>query len=275
MNLLDINFLTCLPWYLIALIAICLTSFFALGIFLLFRKLINPTVLQKNQEIASYALNTIALLYCVIVGFVVIRVQERNSTVRDNTVKEANVLLNLYYASCDVFSADVSSKIREAIRIYAKDVTEKEWPRMVNNEDLTLLYPRSVHNLWITYDKIDPHGRGQAARYHESLSRLNDLSRARFTRLSNVGRGEGAFMWTVLIYGGILVIISSYLFVSTSVLEHMLHLFFISSFIVLVLLLIYSLDTPFAGPTAISPKPFEHVLELIDEKHRCVDSLGT
>ena len=269
MNLLDAEFLNCIPWHFVALIAITLVSIFAIGCFLLFRKLINPKVIRKNQEIASYALNTIALLYCVIVGFVVIRVQERNSTVRDNTVKEANLLLNLYYASCDVFSPEVSTKVREAIRTYATDVITKEWPQMMNGEDLTLLYPLSVHTLWMTYDKIDPQGRGQAARYHESLSRLNDLSRARFGRLSNVGRSEGAFMWTVLIYGGILVIISSYLFVSTSILEHVLHLFFISSFIVLVLLLIYSLDTPFAGPTAITPKPFEHVLELIDIKHRC------
>ncbi|MBS0634923.1 MAG: DUF4239 domain-containing protein [Verrucomicrobia bacterium] len=269
MNFTSADFLNSIPWHITALIAIGVASFFAIGCFLLFRKLINPNVLRKNQEIASYALNTIALLYCVIVGFVVIRVQERNSTVRDHTVKEANLLLNLYYASCDVFSHEISCRIREEIRLYATDVINREWPKMANCEDLTMEYPKSVHNLWATYDKINPQGRGQAARYSESLSRLNDLSRARFGRLSNVDRSEGAFMWTVLIYGGILVVISSYLFVSTSVLEHMLHLFFISSFIVLVLLLIYSLDTPFAGPTAISPKPFEHVLELIDEKHRC------
>jgi hypothetical protein len=257
-----------LPWYWVAVILVLLTSSVAIIGYLLFRSFANENTLRKNQQVASYALNTIALLYCVIVGFVVIRVQERHSLVKDIVVKEANLLLNLYYSSCDVFPNHVCSEIRQRIGDYAHDVIDKEWPLMMQGKDITLSFPRSVHMLWMTYDKINPESSSQAARYHESLSRLNKLSEARFSRLSNVGRSEGAFMWTVLIYGGILVIFTSYLFVSTSLTEHLLHLFIITSFTAMVLFLISSLDSPYIGPTAITPKPFEHVLELIDSKHR-------
>ncbi len=263
----DYDLFSILPWYWIALLAILLTSVIAVGGLLLVRRMINPQTLRTDQEIASYALNTIALLYCVIVGFVVIRVQERHTVVKDITIKEANVLLNLYYSSCDVFPPDACGSIRKSIREYAKDVIDKEWPLMVEGKDITLSFPKSVHMLWKTYDRIDPQGNGQMARYQESLSRLNELTEARFGRLSSIGRSEGTFMWTVLIYGGILVIVSSYLFASSCLAEHTIQLVFISSFISLVLLLIYSLDSPYVGPTAITSKPFEHVLELVDPKH--------
>lgn len=259
-----------IQWYWASMAAVFLASIGAACGLLVVRWLTNPNLLRKDQEIASYSLNTIALLYCVIVGFVVIRVQERHTQVKDLNVKEANLLLNLYYSSCDVFSPGICSSIKNSISEYTQHVIEKEWPLMVKGEDLSLAFPESVHLLWITYDRINPEGNGQMARYAESLSKLNDLTEARFGRLSNAGRSEGYFMWTVLIYGGALVIIYSCLFASSSLVEHLFQLTFTTSFIVLVLLLVYSLDTPYSGPTAITPKPFEHVLELIDSKHRPV-----
>lgn len=263
-------YLSDIPWYWAAMLVIFLASVVAVGGLLIIRRLTNPKNLRKDQEIASYSLNTIALLYCVIVGFVVIRVQERHAHIKDGTVREANLLLNLYYSSCDVFSIELCAKIKNAITEYAHHVIEKEWPHMVKGEDISLAFPQSVHLLWMVYDEIEPKDNGQAARYAESLSRLNDLTEARFVRLSNVGTSEGAFMWTVLIYGGLLVTIYSCLFASNSLTEHLSQLIFTTSFIALVLLLIYSLDSPYSGPTAISSKPFEHVLELIDSKHRPV-----
>lgn len=257
-----------MPWYWASMLVIFLASVCAAAGLFIVRLLTTPSALRKDQEIASYSLNTIALLYCVIVGFVVIRVQERHSNVRDVTVREANLLLNLYYSSCDVFPSTTSINIKNRIAEYAEHVIDKEWPLMVKGEDLSLAFPETVHHLWMTYDDIDPKDNGQMARYSECLSRLNDLTEARFGRLSNVGSSEGAFMWTVLIYGGILVIIYSCLFAPNSLTEHLFQLIFTTSFIALVLLLIYSLDTPYTGPTAITPKPFEHVLELIDSKHR-------
>lgn len=257
-----------MPWYWMAVIVISISSFGAAGGLFIVRWLTNPKILRKDQEIVSYSLNTIALLYCVIVGFVVIRVQQRHSEVRDVSVREANLLLNLYYSSCEVFSPDMCKNIKERISDYTQHVIEREWPLMIKGEDISLAFPKSVHLLWMTYDDINPENFGQMARYSESLSRLNDLTEARFGRLSNVGRSEGTFMWTVLIYGGILVIVYSCLFASTSLSEHLFQLVFTTSFIALVLLLIYSLDSPYSGPTAITPKPFEHVLELIDPKHR-------
>lgn len=257
-----------MPWHWASMMVILLASVCAASGLFIVRWLTNPKTLRKDQEIASYSLNTIALLYCVIVGFVVIRVQERHSNVNDVTIREANLLLNLYYSSCDVFPSDLRVSIKDRIAEYAEHVINKEWPLMIKGEDLSLAFPETVHHLWMTYDDIDPKGNGQMARYSECLSRLNDLTEARFGRLSNVGSSEGAFMWTVLIYGGILVIMYSCLFASNSLIEHLFQLIFTTSFIALVLLLIYSLDTPYTGPTAITPKPFEHVLELIDSKHR-------
>lgn len=260
------SLLSAMPWYWAALVVIFSTSLVVVGGLYLVRRLTDQKMLRLDQEVASYSLNTIALLYCVIVGFVVIRVQERHNFVKDTVEKEANLLLNLYYSSCDIFSDEVCADIRENVKGYAKNVLEKEWPLMMRGEDITLAFPKGVHLLWETYDKINPQNNGQMARYQESLHRLNELTEARFGRLSNVDCSEGSFMWTVLIYGGILVIFCSYLFVPKSFVEHLLQLVFTTSFIALVLLLVYSLDCPYIGPSAIEPKPFERVLELIEFK---------
>lgn len=258
--------LTYMPWYWSALIAIAVISLIVVGGLYLVRKLTNQQTLRLGQEAASYSLNTIALLYCVIVGFVVIRVQERHNFVKDNVEREANLLVNLYYNSCDVFNHDICLKIQKNVKSYAENVLRDEWPLMVQGTDIALAFPEGIHNLWEIYDKFDPRNNGQMARYQESLHRLNELTEARFARLNNVGCSEGAFMWTVLIYGGILVILCSYLFVPTSFGEHLLQLVFTTSFIVLVLLFVYSLDCPYVGPSAIQSKPFEQVLELIESR---------
>ena len=262
-----------LSWYWTALVVILLASICSAGGLFIIRMITNPNLLRKDHAIASYSLNTIALLYCVIVGFVVMRVQERHTQIKDITVSEANLLLNLYYSSCDAFPSDVSANIKQQITNYIEHAVKIEWPLMVRGEDLSLAFPTTVHNLWMAYDEIDPKDNGQMARYSECLSRLNDLTEARFGRLHNVGRSEGAFMWTVLIYGGLLVIIYSCLFVPNSLSEHLFQLVFTTSFLSLVLLLIYSLDTPYTGPTAISSKPFEHAFELINEKHQNLKSM--
>lgn len=257
-----------MPWYWLALLVIAITSSCAAVGLLVFRRLANQHTLRKDQEIASYALNTIALLYCVIVGFVVIRVQDHHNTVNEITIKEANILLNLYYSSCDVFPSEMCLNIRKTVQDYAKDVVYKEWPLMIQGKDIALVLPSSIHSLWMIYDRIEPKTNGQMARYQEALTRLNELSEARFGRLSNVSSNEGTFMWTVLIYGGVLVVVSSYLFASSCLTEHLIQLVFITSFISLVLLLIYSLDSPYSGPTAVGPKAFRDVLELVDVKYR-------
>ena len=44
--------------------------------FLCIRRLTDQSVLRKDQEVASYLLNTMALFYCLLLGLVVIDVQE-------------------------------------------------------------------------------------------------------------------------------------------------------------------------------------------------------
>ena len=260
-----------IPWYWIVVGIIFLTTLLVVVGLLLVRRFANQKILRKDQAIASYALNTIALMYCVIMGFVVIKVQERHAYVRDTVTKEANLLLNLYYSSCEVFPPKVCADIRTSVQQYARDVVYNEWPMMVEGKDLALAFPSSVQGLWKVFDSISPEDQGQLARYQESLSKLNELTEARFERQSNVERNESAFMWAVLIYGGVLVVVSSFLFASSSLLEHMFQLIFISSFISLVLLLIYFLDSPYTGPTAIHSTPFEKVLDIIEMKHKMIN----
>lgn len=257
------DFFDAFSWPVTLGILIALAIAIALSAFFLIRRITNQSQLREDQEIASYTLNTIALFYCLLIGLVVIDVQNRHNDVSAAVIKEAAILINLH-RTCNEFPEFDGPKVNKAIRDYAEYILKEEWPLMHQEKNLALLPAIHSHNLWKTLLNMEPLNFKQLALYQDLLDRLDQLTEARFKRLNNVKNSINLFLWNILIYGGIIVIGCSFMFAAQSVVEHVIQISLSVSFLVLVLLLILALDSPFCGPAAISSEPFQLVLERID-----------
>lgn len=252
-----------MSWYLLpALLIVGLVSLSILCFFWI-RNVTNQKQLKEDQEIISYALNTISLFYCVLVGLVVIDVQSERDDVQEVIVKEAAILMEMYHTanSFDFIKADA---VNTAIHQYAITALQTELPLMEKEPDFAHLHYIHTDKLWQALRTIHPADYQQLAVYQKILDNMTQLTDARFKRFSSIGGRTTTFLWVILIYGGILVIACSLMFASKSRLSHAVHLSFNVSLISLILFLIYALDSPFIGPTAVSMTAFEKVIRHID-----------
>jgi hypothetical protein len=261
-----IEFFFMMPWYYSVALVIFTAVALALIGFYCVHKLVDGQKLREDQEITSYALNTISLFYCLLVGLVVVDVQSEHNAIQDNVIKEASILVDMYHLS-KAFAPIDQVPIATAIEIYAKNVMAKELPLMREGKDYALV--RYVHpdELWASISKIKPQDYRELALYQNLLDRMNQLTHTRFERFTSVEGRTSTFMWIILIYGGIIVIACSLMFSSKSKISHAIHLGFNVSLISMILLLLYALDAPFAGPTAVPLSAFQEVLDTIQAIH--------
>lgn len=252
-----------LPWNITLTLLITLAVALAVAVFCLIRKYTDQALLRQDHEVASYNLNIIALFYCLLISLVVIDVQDDHKDVRDTSIKEASILLNLYTTSSVLPEID-REDIKQGIRNYISYTLDQEWAMLEAGKDLSLVPPIHAHSLWRIFSDFEPKSYRQLALYQDLLNRMNQLEEARFKRLNSVQGSATPFLWAILIYGGLIVIGCTFVFASKSKTEHIMFIVFNVSFLTLVLLLIYCLDSPFTGPTAIEITPFKQVLEQID-----------
>lgn len=252
-----------MSWYILPVILLLGLIAFSIMAFFWIRKVTNQKQLKEDQEIISYALNTISLFYCVLVGLVVIDVQGERDDVQETVVKEAAILMEIYHTA-NSFDFIPKNNVNNAIRQYAKTALKTELPLMRQGVDMASLHYIHADELWKAMRIIHPKDYQQLAVYQKMLDNMTQLTDTRFERFSSSEGRTTTFLWVILIYGGILVVACSLMFASKSRLSHALHLSFNVSLISLILFLIYALDSPFAGPTSVSMEAFEKVIRQID-----------
>jgi len=250
-----------LSWYLLPTVTLFILISLAISVFLWLRKVTNQKLLKQDQEIIGYALNTISLFYCVLVGLIVIDVQGERDDVQATIIREAAILVEISHAA-NTFDFLGKNQINEAIKQYARTALETELPLMQKKIDFS--YGHYVHAdlMWKALKSIKPENFQELAVYQKVLDNMSLLTDTRFKRFSSIEGRMTPFLWVVLIYGAILVITCSLLFVSESWVLHALHLSFNVTLIAFILFLISVLDSPFDGPAAVSMQAFEKILYL-------------
>ncbi len=249
-------------WYItIALIVLSIVGV-VIFIYSLLHKRVEQSKLKEDREIISYALNKLSLFYCLLVGLVVVDVQSQHNDVQENIVKEASILLDIHQISKS-FSFFDQKAISKALEEYVETLYDKELEVLKQGHQICLLPYIHPNKLWKTVASSSPKDAKDLVVYQNMIERLDDLIEARFARFSGIDGRTTPFLWLVLLYGGLLILACSLMFSSKSKMSHALHLSFNVSLIALILLLIYSLDSPFMGPTEVSFRSFHEVLEAV------------
>ena len=254
---------TSLPTALILLLVLGLTLLVSIGGLLLVRRLVPHTLLREHNDVAGFIFAGLAVIYAVLLAFVVIAVWEAFEDDESQVEAEATSTINLYREVAP-FSSGERTAVRDEVRAYVRSVVNDEWPRLSkghSSEDTQ----RRLDSVWASLQRIEPANESQVAFYSVALNSLKDATHLRQVRLDHAGHSLPPMMIVVLLAGAVITVAYTYLYGVRNIYGQAAMTAALAAMIALAIVLIVMLDLPFRGSTSIGPAPFEEALQLMEQ----------
>ena len=240
------------------LLALMFTIIALVGVVIV-RKVANFKVLKAHHDVAGVVFTNLGVLYAVLLGFTVVNVQQRFDKIKEISQVESGILADLF-RDAEVFQEKDRIALRKALRNYVENVITKEWPSMASGA-VHLETSEQLHNIWNVYYQMEIRNEKDKIWYAQSISRLNDLMNSRLARLIGSRESLGDEMWTLLIFGGIVMVIFIWFFGFEKIYLQILMATVLATSTSFLLFLIYSLDTIFTGTVSIAPSAMLNILK--------------
>ena len=219
---------------------------------------------RKHTDVAGFIFAGVAVLYAVMLAFVVIVGWENLGSARATTYREADQLANVYWIS-RTLPPPQGPAIDGLAVAYAHTVVGTEWPLMDRGETS----PEAQAILNQLRDRVfafQPRTGQQQALYEQALANVNDLSAARRDRLASMNDVVPEPLWVALIAGGVITVAFCLLFGVESQAVHIAMVAGIAALITISLLLVKDMQHPFAGDPHIGPEAFKIFLENVEPR---------
>jgi Protein of unknown function (DUF4239) len=246
-------------WVLGVLVTALSIALSSAGLYLA-RRRFSHAILKENNEVAGFIYAAIAVIYAVILAFIVVAVWEQYAEAEESAHQEAGEIGNLM-RDAQGFPDQVRDLAQQRLFEYARAVTEDEWEAMARGEKSARAH-EAYEQIWRTYYDFQPQGSKEEAFYNQSLERLNAMGQHRRTRLHVSKPGLPALMWILMIGGAIITVGFTYLFGTKSAVAQLIIIGSLAGLIGFVLFLILALDYPFTGDLAIEPEAMREVMEV-------------
>jgi hypothetical protein len=246
------------PAPVLGLIWIAVVVGISVGGLVLFRKVVSHTRLESANPVSSAVFQVAGVLYAVLVAFVVVVVWEQFGNAEDASSMEASAVADLLRDSAALPSA-YRTEVQQNLVAYSRDVIDHEFPRMRRGETITE-QSDALNHVWQAYLKVQPESRNEIAFFDHAIVRLNDLSANRKLRVSTGDASVPGELWVLLIGGGVVLMVFTYLFGTRDLLVHGLAVGLTASLLAFVMYLIFALEHPYVGALSVQPTPFVNVL---------------
>ncbi|HEU4727514.1 MAG TPA: DUF4239 domain-containing protein [Kofleriaceae bacterium] len=236
-----------------------------------FRVIVPPELLRgAANELGNY-LQTVGSIYAVLLAFVVYVVWGQFNDVRIYLDREATALVDLHRTSSGLPSRSRAA-IQRGLRDYVDAVLRDEWPAMAARDEATIdRVAELLEHVWLAIHGCRPANDCQHTVYGEVLSRFNQLTDLRTSRLS-AARARIPLAMTILLYNGALLTVGSvYLLAFDQLWLHALVTAALAGAIAHILYLIRDLDDAFDGDWQVARTPFEHARKNFDRAAHVVD----
>lgn len=210
---------------------------------------------EKHNDVAGNFFAGIAVLYTVLLAFVIVSLWSDDANARQTTYNEANDLGAVYWMARNM-PATTGIPLERLTLEYAHVVIDQEWQLMQRHQSS----PAATRLIYQMRDEAfgwNPTTLRDQVLYQEVTSSVTALAADRRTRLDAIGAGVPSVLWAALIGGAVITIGFSFLFGVSSTWSHITMTAAVAAVIVMCLILIRDLDYPFAGPARISPDAFQ------------------
>jgi hypothetical protein len=256
-----VDFLYSHPTWLVGLVVIGVwTGLSLIGLFL-FHRLVDVHMRHKDTETVGLTYAIVAVVYAVLIAFIVVDVFETFAKGDEIATAEANKLSNLMLDSAGL-PPQMAQAVRGDLDKYIDLVVKSEWPsQQAGKLGDTVFEPgwTVLAHLSARLAEFEPTTMGQNVNKGEMLHVVNDLIKARRSRVLAAGEHLPGVVWQILLLAGAVAVGYTYLFGAHSFRIHLTITGLISATIALVFVLIIALDYPFRGDVSVGDEAFVSV----------------
>jgi len=248
-----------MPLWLAAALIVIGPTLLAMSGTVLVRRQFGLESLSTNNEVAGFTFATVGVLYAVLLGFAVIVVWERFRDVEDSVAHEAGAAATLYRLS-DGIQGEPGPTLRNRVTAYLESAISQDWPALAegNGSEATTRALADTYSAALTYAPADDR---EALLMQEILSQLNVLGSARRERVARSAGVVPGVLWPVLFGGAIITIGFTFFFGTKNLSAQTLMTGALSLLIFAALLVIVTVNRPFAGSVNVHPEALVQVLE--------------
>jgi hypothetical protein len=254
------NFFYSHATWVVAIVVIGVWTGLSLLGLVIFNKFSSAEHRHKDTETVGLTYAIVAVVYAVLIGFIVVNVFESSAKGDEIATTEANQLSSLKLDSLGL-STDESKLIRESVNKYLDIVIQKEWPaQQAGNLSDEVFQPGwtqlSVLSMQLAAYEPDANSRGQAVTKTAMLAVMDEVVQARRNRIEAAGDHVPDVIWQILLLAGAIAVGYTYLFGAHSFKIHLAITGLIAATISLVFVLIIALDYPFRGEVSVSDEAY-------------------
>ena len=229
------------------------------------RRVWPPERRRLHNEITGWQISVLGTTYAVIVGFMLFAVWSAFQDAERNAESEASCLINLYWSATGLPVA-TRQEIRKLAADYADEMIDDEWPAMRDGR-LTHNATLIIQQLWETASQTQSLSASEQAALEQAMSEIGSVSEHRRIRQLQSEAHLPAILWTVLVIGALITIMSSCLFGSEYPALHMVQVITLALLLSLALAAIADINRPYQGTVHVEPTGFEnakHMFAVVD-----------
>ncbi|MBF6559905.1 MAG: DUF4239 domain-containing protein [Candidatus Binataceae bacterium] len=242
------------PTWLWGTVFVALFAGIACGGLIVFHRLVHVEVRRTHNELTGFTIAIISVTYAVLLAFIAIATWDSFSEAALVVDNEADYVGSIY-RDTQGLPASMGESIRNDTRQYLETVITDEWPVQRRGRTPSQGWEplRKIHSAIVT---MQPVNLGEMVIQAELLRTLNELYRARASRLSAAQGHIPSVIWWIIFVGGVLTTGYTYLFGFHDFRMHLAMTASVAISLALVIVLIIALDWPFRGKVSVSPAAF-------------------
>jgi hypothetical protein len=253
------SFLYDLPlWIVGVVLVVVMCSLAAIGLHVVRRRVLPRFHLaEEDGHFISTMVHSFMVFYALTVAMIAITVWETYDAAARVVSGEATALGTLY-RDASAYPSPTQAKLQDALRAYTEHVIGVAWPEQHRGT-----MPQGGIDRIDQFQKLltgfEPNTEGEKILHAETLRAFNQLSDARRMRLDAVNTALPGLLWTVIFLGAALGVAGSYFFRVKDPRLHRYLVVLLTTFIAMVIFVVFAFDRPFRGDMGIDPEPYQLV----------------
>jgi hypothetical protein len=234
------------------------TVFAMLGSYLV-RRFVPVERLVTNNEVAGFKFAALGAVYAVLLAFAVFVVWESFRDAEACVTREAGALASAYRLSFGI-EGPAGSGVRAALEEYVHSTVTDDWPAMIRGGGGSPVSNRALSKVYAAALAWQPETNRESAILSAMLDQLDGLTGARRERLGLATGVVPDMVWWSLFVGALLTIGFTFFFGSENLAAQVVMSGMLAMSLAVSLLVVVSLDRPFAGAVMVGPKALTQVL---------------
>jgi len=219
----------------------------------------SPLASLIDNGTVGYFFSGISLLYGLLLGLLTVATWSNFTQASGLASQEASMIAVLY-RDLSGYPEPIRSALRTDLKLYTQTIIKKVWPAQREGYLYETNLMTTFQDDLLPFDPLTP---GQQALHGETIQTFNRLVEARRLRIESVKGGVPVVLWSVVLLGALITLLTPCLFVVKSYWLHALLLSMLAGMVGLLVFLIAALDHPYWGELSVSADAYQLVLDRV------------